>query len=387
MKNMKTIKKIKYLLPVFTSVLYLSGCSSSAASLDKTGLEYYRLGNYTEASDSFDAAIHKDNSKAEYYIHYAFAYIELGDYQNALSKIDSALELDPNSQEAYRCQGIIYIALNQYENAIASLEKALDFAEGFVGQMEFDILDYRSLAELKSNQYQKAIDTYSILIDIDYKPGEHYYLRGIAYLMEDNTEAALSDFEAALNANDATYERYLNIYTCLAQYGYLEQATSYLEKALTLETSKQEDAFSKGKIYYYLGNYENALSYFSTARDKGNHEALLYLGKIYASQGDTNTAFLTFEQYVQTGSVSGEVYNQMGIIKFNQGDYASALSYFETGLGLNDLNSKKALLYNEAITYEYLLDFDTAASKMAAYVAAYPDDYAAKRENEFLKTR
>ncbi len=77
----------------------------------------------------------------------------------------------------------------------------------------------------------------------------------------------------------------------------------------------------------------------------------------------------------------------MGIIKFNQGDYTSALSYFETGLELNDLNSRKALLYNEAVTYEYLLDFDTAAAKMAAYVAAYPDDYAAVRENEFLKTR
>ena len=381
------MKNIKYFLPVLTSILCLSGCASSAASLDKSGLEYYRLGNYTEAADAFDKAIIKDNSKAIYYIHHAFAYIELGDYQSALSKIDSALELDPNSQEAYRCQGIIYIALNQYENAIASLEKALDFAEGFVSQMEFDILDYRSLAELKSSQYQKAIDTYTILIDIGYKPGEHHYLRGTAYLMNGNSEAAMTDFEAALNANDATYERYLNIYTCLSQYGYTEQATSYLEKALLLESGKQEDVFSKGKIYYYLGNYENALTNFSSARDKGNNEALLYLGKIYASQGDTNTAFITFEQYVQTGSVSGEVYNQMGIIKFNQGDYISALSYFETGLELNDLDSRKALLYNEAVTYEYLLDFDTAAAKMAAYVAAYPDDYAAVRENEFLKTR
>lgn len=381
------MKNITYFLPVLTSVLCLSGCASSAASSDKAGLEYYRLGNYTEAADSFDDATYKDNSKAEYYIHYAFAYIELGDYQTALSKIDAALALDPDSQEAYRCQGIIYIALNQYENAIASLDKALSFAKGFVSQIEYDILDYRSLAELKSTQYQKAIDTYSILLEIGYKPGEHYYLRGIAYLMNGNSESALTDFEAALNANDATYERYLNIYTCLAQYGYTEQATTYLEKALLLDTGKQENVFAKGKIYYYLEDYENALTNFSAARDKGNNEALLYLGKIYATQGDTNTAFLTFEQYVQTGSVSGEVYNQMGIIKFNQGDYNAALNYFETGLGLNDLDSRKALLYNEAVTYEYLLDFDTAAAKMAAYVSAYPDDYSAAREHEFLKTR
>lgn len=383
MKN----KKTRFLLPFLTGALLLTGCSSSAADLDKAGLEYYRLGDYTKAASSFDSAIFKDNSKADYYIHLAFAYIELGDYQNALSKIDFALELNPDSQEAYRCQGIIYIALNQYENAIASLEKALDYADGFVGQMEYDILDYRALAELKSDRYDEAIDTYTILLNVGYKPGEHYYLRGSAYLMNGDSEKAFTDFDCALDAEDAGYERYLNIYNCLSQYGYTEQASSRLEQALLLDTGKQEDYFSKGKIYYYLGDYDNALTNFSSARDKGNNEALLYLGKIYASQGDTDTAFITFEQCVQTGSVSGEVYNQMGIIKFNQGNYEAALSYFETGLGLNDLNSRKALLYNEAVTYEYLLDFDTAAAKMAAYVAAYPDDTAAARENDFLKTR
>ena len=62
------MKTIKYLLPFLASVLCLTGCSSSAASSDKAGLEYYRLGNYTEAAQAFDEAIYKDNSKAEYYI-------------------------------------------------------------------------------------------------------------------------------------------------------------------------------------------------------------------------------------------------------------------------------------------------------------------------------
>jgi len=376
-----------FFLPAFTSLLLLTGCSSSAADLDKAGLEYYRLGNYAEAKTSFEEAIVKDNSKENYYIHCAFACIEQGDYQDALSKIGFALALNPDNQEAYRCQGIIYIALNQYEEAILSLEKALDYAEGFVGQIEYDILDYRALAELKSNQYKAAIDTYTILLNVDYKTGEHYYLRGSAYLMDGNSEKAFADFEKALSENDADYERYLNVYTSLSQYGYSEEANAWLEKALLLQTGKQEDYFSKGKIYYYLGDYENALTNFSSARDKGNNEALLYLGKIYAYQGDYDTAFITFEQSVQAGAVNGEIYNQMGIIKFNQKDYQTALNYFETGLGLNDLDSRKALLYNEAVTYEYLLDFDTAAQKMAAYVAAYPDDMEAIRENEFLKTR
>lgn len=376
-----------FLLPALLGTILLTGCSSSAANLDKTGMNYYRQGNYAEAATSFDAAIFKDNSKPEYYIHLAFAYIELGDYTNALSKVNFALELDPNNQEAYRCQGIALIALNRYEEAISSLNKALSYADGFVSDIEYDILDYSALAELKNGNYEEAIKTYTILLNVGYQTGEHYFLRGCAYLANQNPTDAFNDFQEALKASDATYDRYLNVYTCLSQYGYTQEATSYLEEALLLNTGKQENYFAKGKIYYYLGDYENALTNLLSAQSKGNQEALLYIGKIYASQGDSVSAFSTFEQYLEKGLVNGEVYNQMGIIKFNQRDYESALSYFEAGLDCNDLNARKALLYNEAVTYEYLLDFDTAAEKMANYVTAYPNDSSAARENDFLKTR
>ena len=48
---------------------------------------------------------------------------------------------------------------------------------------------------------------------------------------------------------------------------------------------------------------------------------------------------------------------------------------------------RKSLLYNEIVVYEYQKDFATAKSKMAEYLAAYPDDQDAVRENQFLSTR
>ena len=75
------------------------------------------------------------------------------------------------------------------------------------------------------------------------------------------------------------------------------------------------------------------------------------------------------------------------MMRLKDGAYQEALTYFQSGLGCGDLSAKKSLAFNEAVTYEYLLDFDTAKEKFRAYVAAYPDDTQALREYEFLKSR
>lgn len=376
----------KILIPILLTAFMLASCSGKAEKFNSDGLNHYNAGNYTEAVSSYEAAIEANKGNAKYYINNAMALIELGDYENALTKIGYALELEPGSQEAYRAKGIIYIALNDYENALLALETALSFADGFVGSMEYDILDYRAVAEIKSANYEKAIATYSILIDINYKLQDHYYLRGSAYLLSGNADAAKADFAKAVELQSSDYNLYLNIYTALTQHGYEEDANSYLAKALEADTGKKEDSFAKGKIYYYMNDYQNAITHLYNAREK-SPEAYLFLGKIYVASGDYTQALISFQQYLETDPENGEVYNQLGMMKYNDGAYEEALQYFQTGLACNDLSSRKTLAFNEAITYEKLLDFTTAKEKLAAYVSSYPEDTAAKREYDFLKTR
>ena len=73
--------------------------------------------------------------------------------------------------------------------------------------------------------------------------------------------------------------------------------------------------------------------------------------------------------------------------QIRQGDYSSAVSSFEAGLALDDKNLNQALMLNEITAYEYSGDFDVAQSMMETYLAKYPDDQEAIRENIFLSTR
>ena len=47
----------------------------------------------------------------------------------------------------------------------------------------------------------------------------------------------------------------------------------------------------------------------------------------------------------------------------------------------------QSLLFNEIVAYEKKLDFATALTKAQEYVDMFPEDFAAKKELAFLKTR
>lgn len=70
-----------------------------------------------------------------------------------------------------------------------------------------------------------------------------------------------------------------------------------------------------------------------------------------------------------------------------QEEYMKALTAFENGKALNDPAYNQSLMFNEAVTYEYLLDFKKAAVLMKEYLEKYPDDEEAQREYIFLSTR
>ena len=48
---------------------------------------------------------------------------------------------------------------------------------------------------------------------------------------------------------------------------------------------------------------------------------------------------------------------------------------------------EQELLYNQAVCYEYLRDFEKAEELFASYLSKYPNDPNAMKEYEFLMSR
>jgi tetratricopeptide (TPR) repeat protein len=318
-----------------------------------------------------------------------FSYIDSHEYQSALESFEAA---EANSEDKcliYRGRGIAHLHRGEYEEAISDLLVSLSADEGIVDDMDFDTNYYLAEAYLKINDYNSAKDVYDAILALHENDSTAYYLRGTAELAAGNHDAGYSDFTKAITLNSRDYSMIIMIYKALDEYGYTDEATAILQRAIDNGSDFMTN-FEKGQIAYYLGNNAEALDSLKAAsseRDQEKEPVIIMLGDIYEQMGEYPYAISEYKKYLSENPDSAIIYNQLGMCQIKQGDYDSAISSFELGLALDNKNFNQALEFNEITAYEYMGNFETAKSLMDSYRQKYPDDTEAEREYIFLSTR
>jgi tetratricopeptide (TPR) repeat protein len=318
--------------------------------------------------------------------------INLGMEALAAHEYDAALQAFTNAEEAgenmrliYRGTGLALMSKMEYETALTAFEQALSFSNGIPDNVDFDINYYMAAAFYKTDQKVRAIEAYNAILSLRANEGDAFFLRGAIKVEQGQMEEAFSDFDQALSLNTGGSDRLIEIYQILTAAGFKAAGEDYLRAAID-ERANELDNFEKGRISFYLADYENARMYLEKARDV-SYEAVLYLGKTYEVLGDYNYAVSVYSAYLSAGNESPEIYNQLGICRINMNDYEGALTAFLAGMAIEDNNILQTLRFNEIVAYEYLGDFKRASVLMDGYLRTYPDDEIARRENYFLRTR
>ena len=103
--------------------------------------------------------------------------------------------------------------------------------------------------------------------------------------------------------------------------------------------------------------------------------------------GDYNYASSIYNDYTLNDQSQPEIYNQLGLCRMQMGEYELALMAFQSAMNIEGNDMMQTLKFNEIVAYEYMEDYKTAAALMNDYLKSYPDDAAAQREYQFLKTR
>ena len=318
-----------------------------------------------------------------------FSYIDSHEYQNALESFDAALENGEDQCLIHRGKGIAYLRSGEYQQASDELLLSLASDEGIVDDMDFDTNYYLAEAYLGLSEYNKAKEVYDAILALRSKDSNAYYLRGIAELASGNHDGGYSDFTKAIALNAKDYSMIIMIYKALDEYGYSDEATGILQTAMS-GGSEFMTNFEKGQISFYLGNNAEAQSYLEAARNERDQEkepVVIMLGQTGEKQGDYNYAISVYRNYLSENPDSALVYNQLGMCQIRQGDYQSAVSSFESGIALDNKEMNQALMLNQITAYEYMGEFQVAAGMMEDYLATYPEDKEAQRENIFLSTR
>lgn len=316
----------------------------------------------------------------------ANADLEEANYDYALNEYQACISAGYKLAQSYRGSGIVKLRTGDYQGAIDDLTNALNDEKTGKSDRK-DLLEYRAAAELKAELYDQAMADCQTLAEDYSLNANDYYLTGCVALAMDSYDEASSNFSEAYGS-DSTYEMAIQIYEAYLGQDMEADGTRYLEAALKTEAKTADDYCERGKVYYYMDDYENARTELTTAADKGSTEATLILGMVYMAQGDTSNARSFYQQYIDAdGDDPAKGYNGLALCDISDGDYDSALQNISQGLGDATSDEMRDLLFNEIVVYEKKLDLSTALSKAQEYVQTFKDDDAAAKELTFFQSR
>lgn len=308
-------------------------------------------------------------------------------YEEAVTSFNNAVTAGENAEEAYRGMGIAYMGLIRYEDAVESFKSALENGGNIPDDIDYDINYYLGVCYFKLEMFEDAIARYDAIIDLRPKETDAYIQRGTTRLAMNMYPQAKEDFDKAISLEPKNYSLYIDVFCLLNERGYTEQGTEYLQVAID-KNDKSMSNVDKGRMYYYLGEYQTAREYLEQARSGGerSEEVLLYLGQCYVELDQTAYAIGLFEAFLEDNP-SPAVYNQLGLAYLKQNEFENAKASFDSGIAMDSDSYRQELLFNRVVVCEKMGDFDAAKSYMLDYLKEYPDDRTAVRENEFLKTR
>ncbi len=311
--------------------------------------------------------------------------LENNDYAGALSYFDEAESQKDNPELIYRGRGIAKMGLADYEGAVGDFRASLDSSGGHVGKTEFDTAFYLATAQFKTGDTQGAIETYDAILGLDEKNADALFLKGKASLSLGDLDEALKCFNKAIDLDPDDPDLFIDIYESLDHAGYASEGGSYLKSAMELRSIS---GYQKGKLYYWLQDYENAKSCLeAVGESEQTPDVILYLGKTYEALGDRSYAASLYSSWLSKNPDNVEICNQLGLCQIENGNYEDALKSFQAGLKVSGSEMTQSLKFNEIVAYEYLSDFKKAAVLMEAYLKTYPDDENARREYIFLSSR
>lgn len=225
-----------------------------------------------------------------------------------------------------RLLGIKQINEADYSGAIVSFDKALEEADGIVNKFELDILKYRGEAEYNLKDYAAAAHTYGILLDVDGEQPEYLYYRAAASALTGNVDAALEDYNRAAEMNSKADKEVAGDSAALsaigkayADSGEYEKAMSFYQSAVDAGNATAGDFNQMGLCMLQAEKYDEAIAYFDKGialNDENMTKELTYnKGAAYEYNTDFLKALEIFKAYAATYGSTPELEKEIAFLE------------------------------------------------------------------------
>jgi tetratricopeptide (TPR) repeat protein len=162
-----------------------------------------------------------------------------------VDSFNKVLELEPDGEDNYKVyynRGNAFLKSRQYEQAIYDFSKALELVPATKKQTRYLILEARGNAHQKNAQIDASIDDYSRAIELlplEKKNKFIYHNRGWSWISKQRYDAAIDDFDAALDRDAKFAPAYYGRATAWYQKGDYERAAIDAKDAIKRDPGKK----------------------------------------------------------------------------------------------------------------------------------------------------
>lgn len=169
-----------------------------------SGLE---AGDYDRAIEACGKALRLDPTNFEVVLTWGVALYRSGHYQDALAGFEHCLRIDASDYRGFYNRGLVHLALHRFPEAVNDFDQALKLAPDTA--LKADIYNDRGLAKLMTVQLEAAIADFNRAVEVNAKDTRALFNRGCACHQSGQIEAAMTDFNQVIQMDPADTYAYV----------------------------------------------------------------------------------------------------------------------------------------------------------------------------------
>lgn len=230
--------------------------------------------------------------------------------------------------------GRVQYVRGDYASAINRFSEALQ--QPIYNNQKLQVYYFRGLAYLSDGEYDKSVNDFSELINIDSDYSWAYYYRGLALLLSNKRELAVGDFSRAIQRNPDVAEIYFHRAVAETSVDPVAGIADYT-KAINLQSDLPCPYINRGFLYLNKGDFNGARADFISALKTAPnfYKAHGAMGYYYEKIGNLREALRETNKAIELAPESDVGYFQRAEIYKNLGRRDLAIADFEEYLLLS----------------------------------------------------
>lgn len=244
--------------------------------------EYYKSKmQYTQAIANYKEVIKINPKYSQVYLSLALCFFETEQFNYTLMALGQYIQYNPTSDFAYFMMARTNLVLCRYSEAKENIVKAMEINHKPEYQYELAKINYYQ------EDYQVALDIFQTLLQTT-NSAEYYNYSGLCNYKLKNIDAAISNFNKAIEIDGLRPIYYYNLAQCYKSIGDKKNYAKSVNMATKITPINFQDFIDLSYIYYDNGNPNYAINMLNNAISKYPSVKALYLSKlkIYESLGD-----------------------------------------------------------------------------------------------------